>query len=83
MNSASLSFSTVLSTGTSSSLRFTPHKSITVNAPSRTIHVSSLRKELCKEQTLRNIFQQHGKVEALQLIRSSDRNMALVRFATM
>jgi hypothetical protein len=78
-----LSSLTVLSIGTAFLLRFTPHKSITVNAPSRTIHVSSLRKELCKEQTLRNIFQQHGKVEALQLIRSADRNMALVRYATI
>ena len=35
---------------------FTPHKSITINSPSKTLHVSSLKKEICREKTLRSIF---------------------------
>jgi hypothetical protein len=33
-----------------------------VNSPSQTLHVSSLKKEVCKESTLYKIFSEYGKV---------------------
>lgn len=36
--------------------RFTSNRSITVNPPANTIHVSSLRRESCRTDNLRYIF---------------------------
>ena len=42
--------------------RFTPHRSLTVNSPSNTLHVSSLKKDICREHTLYKIFGEYGRV---------------------
>ena len=42
--------------------RFTEKRSITINSPSNTLHVSSLKKEICNENTLFDIFSEHGEI---------------------
>ena len=61
--------------------RFTPNRSLTVNSPSQTLHVSSLKKDICKEHVLYKIFSEFGKVEAVKILcYSNEKNMALVKF---
>jgi RNA recognition motif-containing protein len=61
--------------------RFTERKSITINSPSSTLHVSSLRREVCREDLLREIFGEWGQVESVSILKqSNDKNMALVKF---
>lgn len=61
--------------------RFTERKSITINSPSNTLHVSSLRREICREETLHTIFSEFGAVEYVSILKqSTDKNMALVKF---
>ena len=63
---------------------FTPKRSITVNPPSETLHVSSIKKENCNENSLRKIFGAYGTVEKVKiLMQSNEKNMALVRFCSM
>lgn len=65
-------------------LRFTSKRSITVNPPSETLHVSSIKKENCNDASLRKIFGQYGYVERVKiLMQSNEKNMALVKFSTM
>lgn len=46
--------------------------------------MSSLKKEVCKESTLYNIFSEYGKVEAVKILcYSNEKNMALVKFYSM
>lgn len=48
------------------------------------MHVSSLKKEVCKEGTLFKIFSDFGKVEAVKILcYSNEKNMALVKFYSM
>ena len=64
--------------------RFTSKRSITVNPPSETLHVSSIKKENCNDGSLRKIFGQYGYVEKVKiLMHSNEKNMALVRFSTI
>lgn len=61
--------------------RFTAHKSITINSPSTTLHVSSLKKEVCTEEALKDVFQEQGEVAGVHILKqSADKNMALVRY---
>ena len=64
--------------------RFTPQRSITINPPTQTLHVSSIKKELCREDTLRRIFGDCGNVEKVKILhQSSEKNMALIKFSSM
>lgn len=61
--------------------RFTAQRSITINPPSHTLHVSSIKKEMCKDHCLRDIFEEFGEIERIHILQqSSERNMALVKF---
>ena len=42
--------------------RFTEKRSITINSPSNTLHVSSLKKEICNENALFEIFSEYGEL---------------------
>jgi len=65
----------------SSSFRFTEKKSITINSPSNTLHVSSLKRDICNEQTLFDIFSKYGEIEYVHILKQSmDKRMALVKF---
>lgn len=44
--------------------------------------MSSLRKEVCREESLAEIFGEFGKVVGVQVLKQSgDKNMALVKFS--
>ena len=46
-----------------------------------TLHVSSIKKDICKENALYKIFNEYGKVEAVKILcYSNEKNMALVKF---
>jgi RNA recognition motif-containing protein len=57
---------------------------MTINPPSQTLHVSSLKREFCTVEALRGQFERFGRVEKIEILtRCADRNMALVKFASM
>jgi len=57
---------------------------MTINPPSQTLHVSSLKRECCNAESLRSVFQRFGRVEKVEILaKSAEKNMALVKFGSM
>ena len=46
--------------------RFRGTKSISMNPPSNTLHVSNLKLEVCKDEIIRKIFGQYGKIDSIK-----------------
>jgi RNA recognition motif-containing protein len=60
------------------------NKSITINPPSCTLHVSSLKRDYCRVDVLRQAFEKFGRVEKVELLNHcAEKNMALVKFASL
>ena len=52
--------------GMPKTFRFKKNKSISINPPSATLHISNLVKEACTELIFRKLFEQFGKIEAMK-----------------
>jgi len=64
--------------------RFKVNKSISINPPSETLHVSNLQIQCCKDDIVRQLFAQYGNIEAIKFIfMDNNRNMCLVRYASL
>jgi hypothetical protein len=52
--------------GAPKTFRFKKNKSISINPPSATLHISNLVKEACNELIFRKLFEPFGKIEAIK-----------------
>eukprot|EP01017_Pseudomicrothorax_dubius_P045956 TRINITY_DN8031_c0_g1_i1.p1 TRINITY_DN8031_c0_g1~~TRINITY_DN8031_c0_g1_i1.p1 ORF type:complete len:618 (-),score=92.15 TRINITY_DN8031_c0_g1_i1:126-1979(-) len=70
--------------GSAAMHRFKAAKSIAINSPSTTLHVSNLLHSCCKDEILMSLFGQFGKVEAIKfLFHDNNRNMCLIRYTNL
>lgn len=70
--------------GTNNTFRFKKGKTLSLNPPSSTLHISNLVKEVCTEDIMRNTFSPYGRIEALQFkFMDFKKNMCLIRMASM
>jgi len=46
--------------------RFRGSKSLTINPPSNTLHISNLKLDICKEESIKKIFGQYGNINSLR-----------------
>ncbi len=60
--------------------RFKNSNKLVINPPSSTIHVSNLKKEFCEKTNFSDIFGVFGKIEAIKLMCSNERNMCLIKY---
>lgn len=65
-------------------LRFTLNKSITINAPSKTLHVSGMKKDFCTSGGLTKMFSSVCYPSNVKVLKQSiEKNMALVEFRSL
>eukprot|EP01017_Pseudomicrothorax_dubius_P016625 TRINITY_DN1884_c0_g2_i1.p1 TRINITY_DN1884_c0_g2~~TRINITY_DN1884_c0_g2_i1.p1 ORF type:complete len:373 (+),score=42.83 TRINITY_DN1884_c0_g2_i1:211-1329(+) len=70
--------------GSPATNRFKGYKSLSINPPSNTLHISNLLAQCCREDIIGELFGQYGRVEAMKfLFHDNHRNMCLLRFATL
>lgn len=61
--------------------RFTEKKSITINPPSQTLHISGLKKDKCTVPEIMGMFRHIVEPTKVKILKqTADKNMALIHF---
>eukprot|EP01017_Pseudomicrothorax_dubius_P003886 TRINITY_DN10664_c0_g1_i4.p1 TRINITY_DN10664_c0_g1~~TRINITY_DN10664_c0_g1_i4.p1 ORF type:complete len:299 (-),score=50.52 TRINITY_DN10664_c0_g1_i4:88-984(-) len=70
--------------GSPATNRFKAAKTLSINPPSDTLHMSNLLIFYCKEDILRPLFGAYGNIEGMRfLFHENNRNMCQIRFTTL
>lgn len=70
--------------GKPNTFRFKKTKSLSINPPSATLHISNLVKEVCKEDVIRGYFSAYGRIEAVKfLFMDGGKNMCHLKMASI